>query len=115
MPGEEKEKKENKTMSNLEKFLNFYGNYVAENNSINMDIDTVIHDVSTNIIEPNSDNPDINRLYQRGATLKREVGSELVPRLKNLKEDKLHDIVIFIEQLNAQLNKEYEEEVKKGI
>ena len=77
MPGEEKEKKENKTMSNLEKFLNFYGNYVAENNSINMDIDTVIHDVSTNIIEPNSDNPDINRLYQRGATLKREVGSEL--------------------------------------
>ena len=43
-------------MSNLEKFLTFYGNYVSENNTINMDIDTVIRDVSNNIIEPNSDN-----------------------------------------------------------
>jgi hypothetical protein len=33
------------------------------------------------------------------------MGSDLVPRLKILKEDKLHEIVIFIEQLNAQLNK----------
>jgi len=92
-------------MSNLEKFLTFYGNYVSENNTINMDIDTVIRDVSNNIIEPNSDNPEINKLYQRGATLKKEIGSDLVPRLKILKEDKLHEIVIFIEQLNAQLNR----------
>lgn len=83
-------------MTNLEKFLTFYGNYVAENNTINMDIDTVIRDVSNNIIEPNSDNPEINKLYQRGVALKKEIGSDLVPRLKNLKEDKLHEIIIFI-------------------
>lgn len=80
-----------------------------------MDIDTVIRDVATNIIDPNSHNPDINRLYQRGIALRRDTGCDLVPKLKNLKEEKLHDIIVFIEQLNAQLNREYEEEVKKGI
>jgi hypothetical protein len=54
-------------------------------------------------------------LYKRGSNLNKDIGGDLVPRLKNLKEDKLHEIVIFIEQLNAQLNKEYEEEVKKGV
>jgi len=102
-------------MNNLEKFLNLYGNEIADNSTVNLDIDSVIRDVSTNIIDPNTDNPDINRLYQRGIALKKEVGNDLVPRLKILKEDKLHEIISFIEQLNSQLNKEYEEEVRKGI
>jgi hypothetical protein len=36
-------------------------------------------------------------------------------RLKNLKEDKLYETAVFVEQLNLQLNKEYEEEIQRGI
>lgn len=102
-------------MSNLEKFLTSYGNYLSESTSINMDLDSVVEDVSANILNPNSDHPEIRRLYQRGLNLRKENGSDLVPKLRNLKEDKVYDIVMFIEQLNNQLNKEYEEEVRKGI
>lgn len=47
---ESKEKKENRTMSNLEKFLTSYGNYVTENATVNMDVDSVLHDITTNIL-----------------------------------------------------------------
>lgn len=80
-----------------------------------MDLDNVIKDVSANILEPNTSNPDINSLYERGVALKKESGSDLIPKLKSLKEDKLYEIIIVVEQLNAMLNKEYEEEVRKGI
>lgn len=43
------------------------------------------------------------------------MANDIVPKLRNLKEDKLYEIIIFIEQLNHKLNKEYEEEVKRGI
>ena len=42
------------------------------------------------------------------------MGSDIVPRLRSLKDDKLYEIIVSIEQLNFQLNKEYEEEVKRG-
>ncbi len=74
-----------------------------------MDIDNVLQDISTNIIEPNSEDPEILKMYKRGASLKREVAGELIPKLKNLKEDKVYEIILFIEQLNHQLNKEYED------
>jgi hypothetical protein len=50
MSGEPKDKKENRTMSNLEKFLTSYGNYVNENTTINMDVDSVLNDIATNIL-----------------------------------------------------------------
>lgn len=43
------------------------------------------------------------------------MANDIVPKLRSLKEDKLYEIIIFIEQLNHKLNKEYEEEVKRGI
>ncbi len=95
-------------MSNLEKFLSSYGNYLTESTSINMDLDSVVQDVSANILNPNSEKSEIKKLYNRGINLRKENGSDLVPKLKNLKEDKVYDIVMFIEQLNNQLNREYE-------
>lgn len=80
-----------------------------------MDLDSVVQDISANILNPNSDKAEIKKLYNRGLNLRKENGTDLVPKLKNLKEDKVYDIVMFIEQLNNQLNREYEEEVRKGI
>jgi hypothetical protein len=80
-----------------------------------MDLDSVVQDISANILNPNSDKVEIKKLYNRGLNLRKENGIDLVPKLKNLKEDKVYDIVMFIEQLNNQLNREYEEEVRKGI
>ena len=102
-------------MSNLEKFLSSYGSYLNENNSINMDLDSVLHDVASNILDPNTSNPDITKLYNRGIGLHKDMGSELTGKLRNLKDDKVYEIILFIEQLNGQLNREYEEEVKRGI
>ena len=46
-----------RTMSNLEKFLSAYGNYLSQNTSVNMDIDNVMNDVASNILNPNTDHP----------------------------------------------------------
>lgn len=54
-------------------------------------------------------------MHQKGISLKRDMANDIVPKLRNLKEDKLYEIILFIEQLNHKLNKEYEEEVKRGI
>lgn len=72
-------------MSNLEKFLNNYGNYLTESASINMDLENVINDVSNNILDPKTDNPTINKLYQRGLNLNKDRGTDLIPKLKSLK------------------------------
>jgi hypothetical protein len=80
-----------------------------------MDIDSVMTDMASNILDPNTSNPDILKLYARGSALRKDTGSDLVPRLRNLKDEKVYEIIAFIEQLNGQLNREYEEEVKKGI
>jgi hypothetical protein len=72
-------------MSNLEKFLNNYGNYLTESTSINMDLENVINDVSNNILDPKTDNPTINKLYQRGLNLNKDRGTDLIPKLKSLK------------------------------
>lgn len=58
-------------MSNLEKFLSSYGNFVNENATVNLDIDSVLRDISANILEPDTDDPDIKELYQRGKSLNR--------------------------------------------
>lgn len=39
----------------------------------------------------------------------------MLARLKKLKEDKVYETVMFIEQLNYRLNKEYDAEVARGI
>lgn len=39
----------------------------------------------------------------------------MLVRLKKLKEDKVYETVMFIEQLNYRLNKEYDAEVARGI
>ena len=44
----------------------------------------------------------------------REV-QEMLVRLKKLKEDKVYETVMFMEQLNYRLNKEYDAEVARGI
>lgn len=80
-----------------------------------MDVETVLRDISSNILPLDSEDEEINRLYAKGASLSKEIAGELVPRLKNLKDDKIIDIILFIEQLNYQLNKEYKEEVSRGI
>jgi hypothetical protein len=36
-------------------------------------------------------------------------------KLKNLKDEKLYETAVFVEQLNLQLNKEYEDEIQRGI
>lgn len=80
-----------------------------------MNLESVIADVTSNILDPSTTNPELNKLYNRGISLRKEVGSDLVPKLKNLKDDKVYEIIVFIEQLNGQLNREYEDEVRKGI
>jgi hypothetical protein len=50
-----------------------------------MDIDSVLRDISTNIIDPNTDNEKIHRMYKKGSTLHRDMGGDLIPKLKNLK------------------------------
>lgn len=80
-----------------------------------MNLESVITDVTSNILDPSTTNPELNKLYNRGISLRKEVGSDLVPKLKNLKDDKVYEIIVFIEQLNGQLNREYEDEVRKGI
>ncbi len=57
MPPEDRDKKESKTMSNLEKFLSSYGSYVNENTTVNLDVDSVLCDISANILEPETDDP----------------------------------------------------------
>lgn len=79
-----------------------------------MDVDSVLQDIASNILEPNTEDEEINKLYKRGISLRKDIGSDIVPKLKNLKEDKLYEIINFVEQLNYKLNKQYEEEVKRG-
>ena len=102
-------------MSNLEKFLASYGNYLTENTSLNMDVDSVLKDVAANISDPGTDHPELSRLYTKGAGLSRDIATDLVPKIRNLKDDKIYEVIVYIEHLNNQLNKEYEEEVKRGI
>lgn len=73
-----------------------------------MDVDSVLSDIASNIPEPNTDDEEINKLYKRGTSLRKDIGYDIVPKLKNLKEDKLYEIINFVEQLNYKLNKEYE-------
>lgn len=115
MPGEEKEKKESNPVNNLEKFLEDYGQFIKDNPSITMDIDCILADISRNILEPNTDDQDIMALYNRGKNLRRDMGSDYSTRLKALKEDKLTNLTMALEQLNHQLNREYDEEVRRGI
>ena len=42
------------------------------------------------------------------------MGEDVVKKLKGLKEDKMYEMIGCIEQLNAQLNREYDEEIRKG-
>ena len=70
-----------------------------------MDLDSVINDVATNILEPFSESPEINNLYIKGSNLRKDMGNELVPRLKNLKDEKVYEVVVYIEHLNNQLNR----------
>lgn len=70
-----------------------------------MDVDSVLHDIASNILEPNTDDEEINRLYKRGIALRKDIGSDIVPKLKSLKDDKLYEIINFVEQLNYKLNK----------
>lgn len=50
-----------------------------------MDLDSVVQDVSANILNPSSDKPEIKKLYNRGLNLRKDNGSDLIPKLKNLK------------------------------
>ena len=92
-------------MSNLEKFLSSYGSYLNENSTINMDLDSVLHDVASNIPNPSSTSPQVNKLYNKGIGLHKDIGSDLTNKLRNLKDDKVYDIILYIEQLNGQLNR----------
>ena len=51
-----------------------------------MDLDSVINDVAANILEPFSESSEINNLYAKGTNLRKDMGNDLVPRLKNLKD-----------------------------
>lgn len=55
-----------------------------------MDVEAVIHDISTNILQPNTEDEEINKLHQRGVTLTKDIANDIIPKLKNLKEDKLY-------------------------
>ena len=70
-----------------------------------MDVESVLHDVSSNILEPNTEDEEIIRLHQRGVSLTKDVANDIIPKLKSLKEDKLYEIILAIEQLNTNLNK----------
>jgi len=70
-----------------------------------MDLDSVLHDVATNILDPNTSHPEINKLYNRGIGLHKDIGIDLAAKLRNLKDDKVYDMIMFIEQLNGQLNR----------
>ncbi len=61
-----------------------------------MDVDNVLNDVAANILNPNTDHPEINKLYQRGVSLRKETGSDIVPKLRSLKDEKLYEIIVFI-------------------
>jgi len=80
-----------------------------------MDVDSILHDMATNIPEPNTDDEDLIDLYRRGSGLRKEIAVDFMLKLKNLKEDKLYETAVFVEQLNLKLNKEYEEEIQRGI
>lgn len=97
MPPDNHDKKESKvTMSNLEKFLASYGNFINENATVNLDIDSVLRDIATNILEPDTDDPEINRLYERGKSLNREMGEDMVKRLRGLKEEKMYEMIGYV-------------------
>jgi hypothetical protein len=70
-----------------------------------MSVESVIHDVASNIQEPNTSDEEIIKLHQRGIGLKKEMIKDIVPKLKSLKGDKLREIMLFIEGLNVKLNK----------
>lgn len=102
-------------ITNLEKYLDTYGNAANENAIANIDVDIVLRDIASNIIEPNTDDEEINNLYQRGIALNKDITVDILPKLRSLKEEKLHQIYQFIDQLNLKLNKDYEDEVRRGI
>ncbi len=61
-----------------------------------MDVESVLHDVSTNILEPNTEDEEIVSLYRRGVSLRKDVANDIIPKLKSLKEDKLYEVILFI-------------------
>jgi hypothetical protein len=95
----------NKEQTNkLETFLNNYGNFVGECTNSGVELDTMLKDFSQAIPMPNTENPQILELYNKGRSLGKELNNDLVPKLKTLKEDKLQDLIIYIEQLQSSLN-----------
>lgn len=106
----------NKEQTNkLEAFLNNYGNFVGECTNSGAELDIMLKDFSQAIPMPNTENPQILELYNKGRSLGKELNNDLVPKLKTLKEDKLQDLIIYIEQLQSSLNAEYEKEINRSI
>jgi hypothetical protein len=70
-----------------------------------MDVESVLRDISSNILVPNTEDEEITKLYKRGTELTKDMAADIMPKLRSLKEDKLHEIILFIEQLNYKLNK----------
>ena len=99
----------------LRKFLNLYANFVYDNSQLSTNIDKLLKDASETIPRPKQTSQSLEHLYNEGKKLARENSSEMVPRLKLLKEDSLSELIVYIEQLNYKLNVEYEEEVNKGV
>ena len=75
--------------------MNNYGNFLGECSSHPIDLDTVLKDFSDSIPEPNTDNPQILELYNKGRLFSKEYANDLANRLKNLKEDKIQDIIMY--------------------
>lgn len=78
---------------------------MGESGNVNMDVEGVLKDISSNILIPNTEDEEITRLYKRGTELSKDMASDIMPKLRSLKDDKLHEIILFIEQLNFKLNK----------
>lgn len=55
-----------------------------------MDVDGVLKDISSNILVPNTEDEEINKLYKRGTELSKDMAADIMPKLRSLKDDKLH-------------------------
>jgi|LakMenE18May11ns_1017448.scaffolds.fasta_scaffold7249177_1 hypothetical protein len=55
-----------------------------------MDVEGVLKDISSNILIPNTEDEEITRLYKRGTELSKDMASDIMPKLRSLKDDKLH-------------------------
>lgn len=80
----------NGEINRLEMFLNNYGNFLGDCSTNHPhDLDVVLKDFSESIPAPNTDNPQILELFNKGRSFSKESSAELAGKLKNLKEDKI--------------------------